>query len=284
MKTLIYTSIYSKLYGTEFGGRPSRGYHYKSSFLNVLNLNADKFICFVPQEELSELETYFYTQRNVSKDKLEFIVFNLEESKYFNEIRNLKNLEEIKKMDRCFEIQYNKFFWFDLLPNKESYEKIYWFDAGLSHSGLFPPQYSFGNGQDKYYSFTVFNREYLDKLNNITESKPILIGKNNQHSFFWSQTIPATYYKEYNRDYHVIGGFFGGKIQDMVDLKNDFEELLVKLLHNEDKLYMEEQILCCLYFNNPDKFELLKFDDWYKRDTHKDGEVKYFYNLFVDNE
>jgi hypothetical protein len=282
MGTLIYTSIYSNLWGTEFGGRPSRNFHYKSSFFNILNLNADKYICFIPQEELLELENYFYIEKNVSREKLEFIIFDLKKSKYFNEIKLLKNLEEMKTIDRCFEIQYNKFFWFDLLPNKTNYEKIYWFDAGLSHSGLFPEQYSFGLGQDKYYSFNLFNEKFLNRINLITNSKPILVGKNNQHSFFWSQTIPEKYYKNYNRSYHIIGGFFGGKIEDIINLKNDFEELLFNLLQNESMLYMEEQILTCLYFNNSNKFELLKFDDWYDRglpEVYGDN-VKYFYNIF----
>jgi hypothetical protein len=99
MSTLIYTSIYSNLYGTEFGGRSSRNFHYKSSLYNILNLNADKYICFTSTEEIKQLEEYFYEQKNVSRDKLQFIIFNLTETKYFNEIRKLKNLEEMKKKD-----------------------------------------------------------------------------------------------------------------------------------------------------------------------------------------
>ena len=39
MKTLLITSIYSDLWGTEFGGRPSRDYHYRASLLsNMTNL------------------------------------------------------------------------------------------------------------------------------------------------------------------------------------------------------------------------------------------------------
>jgi hypothetical protein len=186
----------------------------------------------------------------------------------------------MKKIDRCFEIQYNKFFWFDLIPDKENYDKIYWVDAGLSHSGLFPSIYSFGLGQERYYFFNLFNQNFLNRLNTLSESKLVLVGKNNRHRFFWSQTIPTTYYSTYNNDYHIVGGFFGGNKEDLIQLKLDFENLLLKLLSNEKSLYMEEQILCCLYANNPENYELLKFDDWYKRESHVDGEVKYFYNLF----
>ena len=37
MKTLLITSIYTKLYGTDLGGRTSRDHHYKWSLLNILN-------------------------------------------------------------------------------------------------------------------------------------------------------------------------------------------------------------------------------------------------------
>lgn len=280
MKTLLYTSIYSNLWGTEFGGRSSRNFHYKSSLYNILNLKPNKVICFTSSEELSNLEEYFYKQKNVDREFLTFVVFDLTDSKYFNEIRKLKNLEEMKKTDRCFEIQYNKFFWFDLLPDKENYDRIYWMDAGLSHSGLFPTKYSFGTGQEQYYHFNLFNENFLNKLNKITELKPVLVGKNNQHQFFWSQTIPNQYYSNYNNDYHVIGGFFGGKCEDVNKLKNNFEKVLTKLLQSENRLYMEEQILSYLYVENSNNYELLKFDDWYERETHIKGQVSYFYNIF----
>jgi hypothetical protein len=284
MKTLLYTSIYSNLWGTEFGGRSSRNFHYKSSLYNILNLNPDKVICFTSTEELPFLEEYFYNQKKVDRNILTFMVFDLTNTKYFNQIRELKNLEEMKKTDRCYEIQYNKFFWLDLIPNIETYDRVFWIDAGLSHSGLFPTKYSFGLGQEQYYFFNLFNKKFLDKLNNITELKPVLVGKNNQHQFFWSQTIPNHYYTKYNNDYHVIGGFFGGKYEDVIRLRIDFEKQLMKLLQNEKNLYMEEQILSWLYSENSDNYELLKFDDWYKRENHIDGQVRYFYNIFEGDE
>lgn len=280
MKTLIYTSIYSNLWGTEFGGRPSRHYHYRSSLKNILNLNADKFICFVPQDELEDLKNHFYIKWGVSKDKLEFIVFDLEKTKYFDKIRGLKDLELMRTIDRCFEVQYNKFFWYDMLDNREDYDRIYWFDAGLSHSGLFPENLAYGTGYDRYYSFKCFNPEFLGKLNKISDDKFILVGKNNTGKFFWSQTLPEKYYNIYQRDYHIIGGFFGGKPQIFKLFKDKFEVLLNKLLDGENNLYMEEQILSCVYYDNTESINLITFDDWYRRPEHTDNDIKYFYNIF----
>lgn len=280
MKTLIYTCIYNNLYGTEFGGRLSREYHYKASLKNILNLNSNKFICFTSKNDLSELEEYFYNTHNVSKDKLEFVLFDLNESKYFNQIRKLKNLEVMKTIDRCFEIQYNKFFWYDLIPNKSDYDRIYWFDAGLSHCGLFPTKYAYVDTYDKYFWFTPFNENFLNHLNSLSEDKFIIVGKNNTNEFYWSQTIPSKYYNEYKNDVHIIGGFFGGKPNIFNEFNKMFNHLLNKLLDNEKQLYMEEQILSCLYYDNLDMFHLMFFDDWYKRDYHASNNIKYFYNMF----
>jgi hypothetical protein len=280
MKTLIYTSIYSNLWGTEFGGRSSRHHHYRLSLKNILNLNADKFICFVPIEELEDLKKHFYNMWGVSQDKLEFVVFDLHNTKYFDEIRKLKDLEKMKTIDRCFEVQYNKFFWYDMLENKDQYERIYWFDAGLSHGGLFPDNLAYGSGFDRHFSFKCFNEGFLTKLNTLSEDKFILVGKSNTGRFFWSQTIPQQYYTEFKRDYHVVGGFFGGKLEVFNLFKEKFNTLLVNLLTNEPVLYMEEQILSCLYYENIGHINLLTFDDWYRREDHNTNDIKYFYNLF----
>jgi len=281
MKTLIYTSIYSNLWGTEFGGRDSRKLHYRHSFKNILNLGADKFVCFVSFEEYEELCKLFYNDWGVSREDLEFVVFNLNQTKHIDKIKKLKNVNFMKTFDRCYEIQYNKFFWYDLLENKDHYDKIYWFDAGLSHEGLFPEKYSFGANYERYFTFNLFNWDFLNHLNSKSNEKFILLGKNNQSNFFWSQTIPPKYYKEYDNKIHVVGGFFGGNPKIFEKVKFLFEEKLLELLNNENQLYMEEQILSCIFFNETENFELLFFDDWYKRENHHDNDkIKYFYNLF----
>ena len=281
MKTLIYTSIYSNLWGSEFGGRPSRNQHYKFSLLNILNLNADKFICFTNEEEIDQLKDFFYTQKKISEEKLQFIVFDLKNTKYYEDIKKLKNISEMQKSDRCYEIQYNKFFWIDHLADIESYDRVFWVDAGLSHGGIIPEKYSFGNGYEKNFNFTLFNEQYLKRICDKTRDKILLLSKNNNGHFYWSFTIPEKYYNKYNRGEHIIGGMFGGTPKKMFEFKNKFEELLKKIITNETTLYYEELLMSCLYFNDQDFFTAFKFDDWYDRkDPEKYGNyVKYFYNV-----
>ena len=102
MKTLFITSIYANLWGTEFGGRPSREHHYRLSLLNILNTNPTKVVCFTSSEEIELLKSFFYKDNGVSKEKLELVVFDLTNSKYFDLIHSKKNLEKIKKSERCF--------------------------------------------------------------------------------------------------------------------------------------------------------------------------------------
>lgn len=282
-KTLLITSIYSDLWGTEYGGRPSRKIHYRESLLNIINLNVDKIICFTSNREIDDLNKFFYMKHNISKDLLEFRVFELNNSKYFKEISSLKDLDKMKTIDRCFEIQYNKFFWFSLIDDKDNYDRLYWIDAGLSHGGLFPDEYWDKNrGTEKRYHINLFNSKFIEYVNEKTKDKLLLLKKNNGGQFFWSQTLPKQYYDEYNNKNHIIGGMFGGKLSHLTTFIDEFEKLLKKLLTYEKELFMEEQIMSCLYVNHINLFTTLDFDDWYKRERHKESDnIKYFYEMFL---
>lgn len=280
MKTLILTSIYSNLWGTEFGGRPGRGFHYRHSLLNILNIKPTKVVCVTSKEEINDLKDFFYVRNGVSSSLLEFIEFDLKNTKYFDKIIKIKDVENAKKSDRCYEIQYNKFFWFELIKDCQNYDRIYWFDAGLSHGGLFPDQYRKSNKSDGYYQINLFTPQYLNYLNLLTQEKILLISKNNLGQFFWSQHLPTQYYNQFDRSEHIIGGFFGGTPQKFIKLCESFDNLLTFLLNKENSLYMEELLMTCLYFNQKDDYITLKFDDWYKRPNHTDNSIKYFYNMF----
>lgn len=278
-KVLFITSIYGRLWGTEFGGRPSREKHYRESLLNILNMKPTQCVCFTSKEEYNDLCNFFYVKNNVSKDLLDIRIFNLDESKYFKEIRVKKDIELMKKTDRCFEIQYNKFFWYQLIGQSNDYDRIYWIDAGLSHGGLFPLKYRLDNNPHGSFNISLFTPEFLQRVNTKTHDKILLFAKNNTGKFFWSQTVPNKYYNKYNRDKHIIGGMFGGTPSMFNTFLRVFDELLKKLLENENNLYMEEQIMSCLYINHNEMFVTEDFDDWYqRRDT--DVGIKYFYNIF----
>lgn len=290
MKTLLYTAIYNDLYGSEYGGRPSRKIHYNYSLLNILNLKADKYLCYTQQSDIEDLKNWFYIENNISPDLLEFKIEELRDFKYKKQLDKLKNPEEIKKIDRCYEIQYNKFIWGKDIINKYSkdYEKIYWIDAGLSHSGLFPEKFAQSDTYYKYFNFSLFNKGFLDHINNITSNKIILIGKNNTNEYYWSSTLPEKYYNDYakyNRDIHIVGGLFGGDPKIFLSFINEFLGYTIELLNTEKTVYYEEIIMSFIYFiyivYKPYNINLLFFDDWYDRGlTTYTDKTKFFYNLF----
>jgi hypothetical protein len=283
MKTLLLTSIYTKLWGTDLGGRTSRDHHYKWSLLNILNTKPTKVVCFTSEEELPELEAWFYHVQKVDKELLEFRVYDLYNCEHYDLIQRNKDVEFVKSHDRCHEIQYMKFFWSKLIEDRHDYDRMYWIDAGLSHGGLFPEEYMMGDQWERHFLISLFTPELLSKWNDASKDKVVMFSKNNDGRYFWSQTLPQSYYNEFDRSRHIIGGMFGGTPQAYDNLTTRFEELLLTLLDKENELYHEELILSCMAVNTPEEYNLLKFDDWYARDEWANENIDniLFYHLFI---
>ena len=91
VKVKFITSIYSDLYGTEFGGRPNRGGHYRYSLLSLLKMTDADFLCYTSDRELPSLEEFFYNEHSISKDKLKFQVFDIANTKFKDLINQYKN-------------------------------------------------------------------------------------------------------------------------------------------------------------------------------------------------
>ena len=261
MKTLFLTCIYNNLYGTEFGGRPSRTEHYKFSLLSLLRMTNADFLCYTSSNDLSSLEDFFYNQNGISKNKLRFIQFDLNNTKHHHIISKYKDIDSIKNGDRCFEIQYNKFFWF--FNEKLDYDYYYWIDAGLCHCGIIPDKYLVSNNTyQKYFNSYFFDNNFLDKLIDKSKDKVLLLGKSNTGSNFWSNTIPSQYYKEYDSSYHIIGGLFGGNKVVMKRFVEEFEKVFLEVILREQELYSEEQIMSLIFANKKELFKLFSFDVW----------------------
>ena len=262
MKTLFLTCIYNNLFGTEFGGRPSREEHYKYSLLSLLRMTSADFICYTNPSDLSNLEHFFHNQNGISKDKLKFIPFKLKDTKHHYIFSKFKDIDTIKNGDRCFEIQYNKFFWF--FNETLSYDNYYWIDAGLSHCGIIPDKYLVNNNTyQRYFNSYFFDDTFLDRLIEKSKDKILVIGKSNTGSNFWSNTLPNEYYIEYDSSYHIIGGLFGGTKKVMKKFVEEFERIFLWVTEKEKKLYSEEQIMTTIFMNNKEWFNLFSFDVWW---------------------
>lgn len=271
MKVKFMTAIYSNLHGTEFGGRASRGTHYRWSLLSLLKMTDADFTCFTSGSEYDELTNFFHVKNGISEKKLQIKIFELEESVFYNKLYEIKSkkIEDYKNSDRCLEIQYNKFFWFDY--EDKSYDYYYWIDAGLSHCGLLPDKWlNKDQGyESQYYSTDVFDNKFLTNLIDFTGEKIFIIAKDNLRNY-WSGTVDRKYYINFNQDHHIIGGLFGGCIEKFQNLVDLFKRYLYTLL-NEDHAPMEENILSLINVNHPDLFVRKYFDVWWHQQNGPQG-------------
>lgn len=276
MSITIVSAIFNQLHGTDFGGRPSRETHYYSSLKTLARMSDANFIVYTNEAEKLSI---FLKDNIDSNTNITLIPFDLKSAPHQEKIQKLKNIEEMKQSFRCFELQYLKIYWLlNHLPKNDD-DYIYWFDAGLSYSGLIPDKYLNVSGTtyyDKYFNSSLYNNHFLNCLTQYTDDSFFVVAKNNTE-FFWSHTIPDKYYQVINKDHHIIGGFFGGKKHIVNIIGNKFIDLMLQLLDHETELYSEEQIMSALYYNNTDLFKPIFFDLWWHEDNIKnlfDGKEK----------
>ena len=273
MRIKILTSVYSDLYGSDMGGRPGRKDHYRFSLLSLLKMTQADFICYTSERELDSLIEFFYTQHQISEDRLKFVVFDLSQNEYSQYINEVKNLDSIRTSDRCYEIQYSKFSWFK--NEDKSYDYYFWFDAGLSHTGLIPDKYLSAEGYRGYYESTLFNQKFLDNLINYIGDKFLLVAKENSRNF-WEGTVDPKFYTTYDNSVHVIGGFFGGKTELWDKVVSEFDKSVKMILPEQKRLFYEEHFMSLMYQNHKDWFKTLNFDIWWHEDNFKEGTKEFF--------
>jgi hypothetical protein len=270
MSVKIITSIYSDLHGTDFGGRPNRGGHYRWSLLSLLKMSDADFICYTSQKELDDLENFFYTENNVDRNKLKIVVYDLNNHYFLNLFKKYKNYENAKLGDRCIEIQYMKFIWFKY--EDLSYDYYFWFDAGLSHCGLIPNKYLEKHGihNSQYYSSELFNNKLLNNIVNNYEDKFKIISKENQRNY-WSGTVNPKHFNEFNSSRHVIGGLFGGRKELWTTIIDLFEKYVYQVTESDNYLYHEEDIMTLMFRNHPELFYSYEFDTWWHENERISG-------------
>lgn len=270
-KIKFITCIYTDLYGTELGGRPSRYHHYRWSLISLLKMTDADFICYTSNREYDDLCNFFYLENKISKEKLEIKIYDLE-NHYFKELfEKYKDYEYAKKGDRCIELQWMKFKW--LMDEDMTYDYYFWIDSGLSHCGLIPNKYLtlLGPSIRGYYESSLFNNVFLTNLIKETGDKFSIIGKENKRNF-WSDTVNPKHFITYNNSIHIIGGLFGGKKDLIPKIFNLFKEYGEKIATEDQKIYHEEDIMTLMFRNHEDMFNLFNFDIWW----HEDERIKDF--------
>lgn len=267
------TAIYSDLNGSELGGREGRKDHYRFSLLSLLKMNNADFVCYTSSREVDDLKTFFYDINQIPKERLNFVVKELNECLYSEIINSVKDVEKMKKSDRCYEIQYSKFSWYN--NEDETYDYYFWFDAGLSHCGIIPNKYLNGPGYRIYYESNLFNDQFLNNLINFCGDKFAVIAKENDRNY-WESTVDPKYYTNYDRSLHVIGGMFGGKKENWRKIVDKFDEYVNMILPEQGRLFFEEHFMSLMFQNHKDWFNPLYFDVWWHEDNFKNRPESFF--------
>jgi hypothetical protein len=277
MKVKFITCIYSDLYGTEFGGRPGRVGHYRWSLLSLLKMTDADFTCYTSEREIESLKTFFYDGHNISPERLEFKLFDITKTRHSENLYKIKDVDGIKKGDRCLEIQYLKFEWFD--HEDGSYDYYYWIDAGLSHVGLFPNRYLTSTHlEQRYYECSLFNNDFLKQLIEFTDDKFFMIGKDNERNY-WSGTVDPKWYTKYDRSIHVIGGLFGGHVSKWKHIVDLFDDYLTKIMVEDKDHPYEELIMSLMSVNHPELFNKKFFDTWWSENSGVKGLPDNYYEI-----
>lgn len=267
------TAIYSDLNGSELGGREGRKDHYRFSLLSLLKMNNADFVCYTSSREVDDLKTFFYDINQIPKERLNFVIKELNECLYSEIINSVKDVEKMKKSDRCYEIQYSKFSWYN--NEDETYDYYFWFDAGLSHCGIIPNKYLNGPGYRIYYESNLFNDQFLNNLINFCGDKFVVIAKENDRNY-WESTVDPKYYTNYDRSLHVIGGMFGGKKENWRKIVDKFDEYVNMILPEQGRLFFEEHFMSLMFQNHKDWFNPLYFDVWWHEDNFKNRPESFF--------
>jgi hypothetical protein len=262
-KKILVSAIFDNLHGSDLGGRPSRGEHYRYSLKSLMKMSDAEFYIF--SNDIESHKQFFIEKldNNITNYKIQ--EYDLRTTEYASKINAIKNVQDTRGSFRCIELQYAKLLWLEEISNLYNEEDyIFWIDAGLSYSGLLPDKYLEKNGYyEQHFSSNIFSNTFLDNLINFTDDKIFIIGKENQN-FFWDHDLPDQYYNEgKDRSYHIIGGLFGGKVKNVKVLCDKFKSLANTLLDAEKVLYSEENILTGVYCNNKDIFNIKTFDIWW---------------------
>ena len=273
MRVKIITCIYSDLSSLNMGGRSHRKDHYRFSLLSLMKMSNADFLCYTSEREIEDLKNFFYILHNVSEEKLKFEVYDLTNSDYADVLNPMKEPSVSSVSDRSYEIQYSKFSWY----NKEdkSYDYYFWFDAGLSHTGLIPDKYLSGKGYQVYFESSLFNDNFLNNLLNYCEDKFVIVAKENSRNY-WEGTVDNQYYNVYDNSVHIIGGFFGGKKELWDKVVPTFDQYVKLILPIQKKFFYEEHFMSLMYQNHKELFKTLNFDIWWHEDNFKEGSKEFF--------
>lgn len=265
--TAIVTCFYTNLYGTKYGGRLGRQSHYLHSLGSLLKITNADFFVYCDPDQVELLREF---AEPLSNSKLTIIPYDLEDFYMKGLFDQYKNFTEAQTSDRCQEIQYLKSCW---INDIEGYNWTFWFDVGLSYSGLMPDKYMILKDEQKieYFNSRLFCDELVDGLKKTAKDKLLTFAIHNSYPTVYRVYPSEDYYPEKfdSKTYHIIGGIFGGQRNNTEKFHSMFNDLAIEITERCNKVYDEESIYNILWDKYPEFFNVEKFDTWWHEDNAK---------------
>lgn len=289
--TAIVTCFYTNLYGTKYGGRVGREWHYLQSLASLLKItNADFYIyCDPSQKEM--LKEFL---EPLGKTNVKLIGYSLENFYMRDLFAKHKDQEAAKSSQRCQELQYLKTYWMNKI---KGHDYVFWIDVGLSYSGLIPDKHLIfqPNNIHEYFNSGLFCDELIVGMKKAAQDKFLMFAINNHDPVTYRQLVEKYYDKVFNEiSHHAIAGVLGGKKEIVYRFQNLFAELAEDAIINLNEIHDEECIYNILWNRYPELFNVETFDMWwhednlhsiYRDEIERVEEVKHlksFYNVLED--
>lgn len=277
-KTLFVTSLYSNLYGTEIGGRQGRLNHYLQSLETFLQMECDivVYASDYDAQKIAERSTF------LGNPRVKVIIEDIFAHPHHDFFQRKIKEYNIINSDRCSEIMHSKPYWVQKHLD-DGYDQVFWIDCGLCHGGLFPIRYRGDASNTNDNKCSLMNTKLVENLNKIDNKILILVADKTHHNtgpnpdqrFFNDNENPDHFY--------VVGGMFGGDINELRDFCKKYDDLFNKMLQL-DSFQSEEQLLSFLFFRYKPLFSPAVFTTWHHEDSDMaqyniENEI-YFYNIF----
>jgi FkbM family methyltransferase len=170
--------------------------------------------------------------------------------------------------DRCHALCLAKFAWLAEQARRNVFgtRHCYWIDAGLASEALFPSTHL---PRQNGAVCDLFSPELPAAL--VADSRFVvfaltpMIGRNlhtidvdDMQRIAGADALPI--------DTHIVGGLFGGRRQEVIDLECEFDRTLDELLA-EDLLGTEENVLTILFHRQRKRFTARTLSTWYHEDS-----------------
>lgn len=265
----LVTCIFLKFYGTDKGGRPGTWKERYFQGVSHLNNNSYQKIIYTDQDTKPVLESYIDRVCSAEQKQLYDIkVYDIDDCRHSHELTRIKQESgDYGPKDRCVHVQWGKFHFLDL--EAADAEQLYWVDAGLISSTLFPKSVFPDNASD------VITDAFLNKLKEQIADK-VYITVGDRHNGF---NGPG----DRQRKYHPVGGFFGGTSSSVMRMIDRIDRIQRKYIEKVKPMF-EEVLMEDDFYHSQDDYSYEVFDSWYHEDHMLKDQaaaknIKYWYTF-----